>query len=111
MDSDEQAPVSWATVAGYTMLGVVLFGWFLHGVFIERQGLVDSMGESLGSAVTALLIVSVVASFRAPGRRSVPPARTPQDGAGPPVPPVASAPPKKRASRHRRALTREGPPR
>ncbi|MDR7279633.1 hypothetical protein [Catenuloplanes atrovinosus] len=56
--------MSRATVAGYTLLGVVLFGWFLHGLFIQRQGLVDSMGESLGSAVTALLIVSIVASFR-----------------------------------------------
>lgn len=67
MDADDRTPVSWATVAGYAMLGVVLFGWFLHGMFVERQGLVESMGESLGSAVTALLIVSIVASFRKEG--------------------------------------------
>ncbi len=47
MDPDDATPVSRAAVVGYTLLGLVLFGWFLHGLFIERQGFVDSMGESL----------------------------------------------------------------
>ncbi|WP_033339190.1 hypothetical protein [Catenuloplanes japonicus] len=62
--SDDESQVSRATVAGYTVLGLVLIGWFLYGLFIERQGLVDSMGESLGSAVTALLILSIIGSIR-----------------------------------------------
>jgi hypothetical protein len=62
--SDDDSRVSRATVVGYAALGLLLIGWFLHGLFIERQGLVDSMGESLGSAVTALLVLSIIGSIR-----------------------------------------------
>ncbi|MFI5839676.1 hypothetical protein ACIA8K_08160 [Catenuloplanes sp. NPDC051500] len=56
--------MSRATVVGYATLGLLLIGWFLYGLFIERQGLVESIGESLGSAVTALLTLSIIGSVR-----------------------------------------------
>ena len=62
--SDDDSRVSRATVVGYAALGLLLIGWFLYGLFIERQGLVESMGESFGSAVTALLILSIIGSIR-----------------------------------------------
>jgi hypothetical protein len=58
------ADVSAATVAWYALLGVVLTGWFLFGWLVQDQGLVDSVGESLGTAFALLLAVSVVGTIR-----------------------------------------------
>jgi hypothetical protein len=58
------APVHPAVVAAYALLLAGLLGWFLYGVFVQRQGLVDSMGESLGTGFGLLLLVSIVGSLR-----------------------------------------------
>ncbi|MEV4760853.1 hypothetical protein AB0J86_37915 [Micromonospora sp. NPDC049559] len=58
------APVSRATAIGYALVAVVLFGWFLYGWLVLRQGFVDSVGESAGTAFGLLLLVSIVATLR-----------------------------------------------
>jgi hypothetical protein len=58
------APVSRATVAGYATVAVLLVGWFLFGALVLRQGVVDSAGESLGTAFALLLVVSIVGTVR-----------------------------------------------
>jgi hypothetical protein len=69
-DSDQQAvvavpqPVSTATMIGYGLLGALLIGWFLFGALVQRQGLLDSAGESLGAASALLLAVSIIAAVR-----------------------------------------------
>jgi len=56
--------VSAATFVWYSLLGVVLAGWFLFGWLVQNQGLVDSAGESLGTGFALLLAVSVVGTIR-----------------------------------------------
>ncbi len=57
-------PVSRATVVGYASVAVLLVGWFLFGALVLRQGVVASAGESLGTAFTLLLLVSIVGTVR-----------------------------------------------
>jgi hypothetical protein len=58
------ASVSPGVVVAYACLLAGVLGWFLYGVFVQRQGFVDSMGESLGTGFAMLLIVSIVGSVR-----------------------------------------------
>jgi hypothetical protein len=58
------APVSPGVVVAYALLLAGLLAWFLYGVLVQRQGLVDSMGESLGTGFALLLIVSIVGTLR-----------------------------------------------
>jgi hypothetical protein len=58
------APVSRGVVAAYALLLAGLLAWFLYGVFVQRQGFVDSVGESLGTGFALLLIVSIVGTLR-----------------------------------------------
>jgi hypothetical protein len=57
-------PVSRATVLAYATVAVLLVIWVLFGWLVQRQGLVESLGEGLGAAFTLLLIVSVVGTVR-----------------------------------------------
>ncbi len=45
-------------------MGVGLIAWFLYGWLVQRQGLVDSIGESAGTGFAILLIVSIIGSMR-----------------------------------------------
>jgi hypothetical protein len=63
------APVTRATVVSYALVAVVLFGWFLWGWLVLRQGFVDSVGESAGTAFALLLAVSIVGTLRQSRRR------------------------------------------
>jgi hypothetical protein len=58
------AAVPRAVVAFYLLLAVGLFGWFLFGWLVQRQGFIDSVGESAGTAFAILLIVSIVGTLR-----------------------------------------------
>ena len=58
------APVSRATVIGYAVVAVGLVGWFLFGWLVERQGFVNSVGESAGTAFALLLVISIVGTVR-----------------------------------------------
>lgn len=58
------APVSRATVVGYALVAVGLLGWFLFGWLVERQGFVNSVGESAGTAFALLLVISIVGTVR-----------------------------------------------
>jgi hypothetical protein len=60
--------VSTAALVGYATAAVALFGWFLFGLFVQRQGFVDSLGESAGVGFALLLAVSLVGAFRRNGR-------------------------------------------
>lgn len=62
--SDHVDPVSRATVFWYSALGVALFGWFLYGWLVLKQGFIDSVGEALGTGFALLLAVSVVGAVR-----------------------------------------------
>jgi hypothetical protein len=62
--SSRDAPVSRATVIGYAVVAVGLVSWFLFGWLVERQGFVNSVGESAGSAFALLLIISIVGTLR-----------------------------------------------
>ncbi len=66
-DTEERvpvAPVSTATIFWYATAGAMLVGWFLFGALVLRQGVVASAGESLGTAFTLLLLVSIVGTVR-----------------------------------------------
>ena len=64
-DSDQAAPsVSRLTVVSYTLMAVLLLAWFLYGWLVQRQGLVDSIGESAGTGFATLLLISIVGSIR-----------------------------------------------
>ncbi|MDG4803362.1 hypothetical protein [Micromonospora sp. WMMD980] len=65
----ERAPqqVSTAAVVGYAVAAVGVFGWFLFGLLVQRQGFVDSVGESAGAAFALLLAVSVIGTLRRNG--------------------------------------------
>ena len=58
------APVSRLTVASYASLAVLLFAWFLYGWLVQRQGLVNSIGESAGTGFAVLLLISIIGSVR-----------------------------------------------
>ncbi|MFI6762742.1 hypothetical protein ACIBF5_26780 [Micromonospora sp. NPDC050417] len=62
--SVDRDPVSRATVVGYTVVAIGLFGWFLFGWLVERQGFVNSVGESAGTAFALLLVISIVGTVR-----------------------------------------------
>lgn len=53
-----------SVVAFYLFLALGLFGWFLFGWLVQRQGFIDSVGESAGTAFAILLIVSIVGTLR-----------------------------------------------
>ncbi|TDC79177.1 hypothetical protein E1193_19545 [Micromonospora sp. KC606] len=56
--------VSTATMVGYAAVALALFGWFLFGWLVQRQGFVASVGETAGAAFALLLFVSVVGTVR-----------------------------------------------
>ncbi|MGW5671396.1 hypothetical protein [Micromonospora sp. NPDC003776] len=57
-----------AVLVGYSAAAVGLLGWFLFGLLVQRQGFVDSVGESAGAGFGLLLAVSVIGAFRHNGR-------------------------------------------
>ncbi|MGK5737954.1 hypothetical protein [Micromonospora sp. URMC 103] len=63
-EHDQADEVSTATVIAYTVAAVVLFGWFLYGWLVLRQGFVNSVGEAAGTGFALLLIISVVGTVR-----------------------------------------------
>ena len=68
---DDRAPaheVTKAALLGYAAAAVGLVGWFLFGLLVQRQGFVDSVGESAGAGFTLLLAVSVIGTVRRNGR-------------------------------------------
>ncbi|MBM0225234.1 MULTISPECIES: hypothetical protein [Micromonospora] len=68
---DDRAPapeVSTAALVGYAAAAVGLVGWFLFGLLVQRQGFVDSVGESAGAGFALLLAVSVIGTVRRNGR-------------------------------------------
>jgi hypothetical protein len=68
VDSGEQgrtaSPVPRAVVFAYGLLLAGVVGWFFYGVLVQRQGFVDSFGESLGTGSGLLLLVSIVGTLR-----------------------------------------------
>ena len=67
----ERAPddeVSTAALIGYAAAALGLIGWFLFGLLVQRQGFVDSVGESAGAGFALLLTVSVIGTVRHNGR-------------------------------------------
>jgi hypothetical protein len=62
------ARVSRATVSGYVVVAILLVGWFLFGWLVTRQGFINSVGESAGTAFALLLIISIVGTVRASRR-------------------------------------------
>jgi hypothetical protein len=67
-DQDPPDEVSTATMAAYAVAAVALVGWFLFGWLVQRQGFVNSVGESAGAGFALLLIVSVVGTVRRDSR-------------------------------------------
>jgi hypothetical protein len=53
-----------SVVAFYLLLAAGLLGWFLFGWLVQRQGFVNSVGESAGTAFAILLVVSIVGTLR-----------------------------------------------
>ncbi|OKI47355.1 hypothetical protein [Micromonospora sp. CB01531] len=62
------AEVSPAALLGYAAAAVGVVGWFFFGLLVQRQGFVDSVGESAGAAFGLLLAVSVIGTIRRNGR-------------------------------------------
>ncbi|WP_319464076.1 hypothetical protein [Micromonospora sp. RTP1Z1] len=60
--------VTRAALVGYATAAVGLVGWFLFGLLVQRQGFIDSVGESAGAGFALLLAVSVVGTLRRNGR-------------------------------------------
>jgi hypothetical protein len=54
-------------VALYLLLAVALFGWFLFGWLVQRQGFVNSVGESAGTGFALLLAIAIVGTIRRGG--------------------------------------------
>jgi hypothetical protein len=63
IDEQERA-ASPLTLVLFVCLPVLLVAWFLYGWLVQRQGLVNSIGESAGTGFATLLIVSIVGSIR-----------------------------------------------
>ncbi|MFI6130150.1 hypothetical protein [Micromonospora sp. NPDC051141] len=59
--------VSTAVLVGYATAAAGVFGWFLFGLLVQRQGFVDSVGESAGAAFALLLAISVIGTLRRNG--------------------------------------------
>lgn len=55
-------------LVGYSAAAIALFGWFLFGLLVQRQGFVDSVGESAGAGFGLLLAVSVIGMLRRNGQ-------------------------------------------
>ena len=66
-DRARQHEVPTAVLVGYAAAATAIFGWFLFGLLVQRQGFVDSVGESAGAAFGLLLAVSVVGTVRRNG--------------------------------------------
>ncbi|GGR65356.1 hypothetical protein GCM10010169_05780 [Micromonospora fulviviridis] len=66
-DRARQQEVSTAVMVGYATAATAIFGWFLFGLLVQRQGFVDSVGESAGAAFGLLLAVSVIGTLRRNG--------------------------------------------
>ena len=69
MAVDERDPavvetVSRLTVASYTLMGLGLIAWFLYGWLVQRQGLINSIGETAGTGFAVLLLISIIGSVR-----------------------------------------------
>lgn len=62
--TSEARPVPPAVVLAYGLLLAGVLGWFLYGVLVQRQGFIDSVGESLGTGFGLLLLVSIIGSVR-----------------------------------------------
>ncbi|MFG1832894.1 hypothetical protein [Micromonospora chersina] len=66
-DRARQQEVSTAVLVGYAAAATGIVGWFLFGLLVQRQGFVDSVGESAGAAFGLLLAVSVIGTLRRNG--------------------------------------------
>lgn len=64
VDRERGTRVSLATLVGYALVAIGLFGWFLFGWLVERQGFVNSVGESAGAAFALLLVIAIVGTLR-----------------------------------------------
>ena len=67
-DRAREDEVSTAALIGYAAAALGLIGWFLFGLLVQRQGFVDSVGESAGAGFGLLLAVSVIGTVRHNGR-------------------------------------------
>jgi hypothetical protein len=65
--SPAPSPVPRIVVALYLLLAVALFGWFLFGWLVQRQGFVNSVGESAGTGFALLLVIAIVGTIRRGG--------------------------------------------
>ncbi|MCW3814550.1 hypothetical protein ONA91_08770 [Micromonospora sp. DR5-3] len=71
LPEDDRAPgdeVSPVALVGYAAAAAGIVGWFFFGLLVQRQGFVDSVGESAGAAFGLLLAVSVIGMIRHNGR-------------------------------------------
>ena len=60
--SPAPSPVPRIVVALYLLLAVALFGWL-----VQRQGFVNSVGESAGTGFALLLVIAIVGTIRRGG--------------------------------------------
>jgi hypothetical protein len=58
-----------AVVVG-AAVAVLLVAWFFVAWLVLNQNVVDALGESVGSALAILVLVSLFGAFRRNGRRS-----------------------------------------
>ncbi|SCL17810.1 hypothetical protein GA0070624_1383 [Micromonospora rhizosphaerae] len=63
-DPEPADEVSTAALVGYAVAAAGLVGWFLFGLLVQRQGFVDSVGESAGAGFALLLAVSIIGTVR-----------------------------------------------
>jgi len=66
-DRTAPTPVPRIVVALYLLLAVAFFGWFLFGWLVQRQGFVNSVGESAGTGFALLLAIAIVGTIRRGG--------------------------------------------